>query len=143
MSRKSRHQHRSHPLIATPLPKAAIQSDGPVPIVSPEIEVVKLVEDLKAARLAAFSDKPTPVETRPWLEPPGWAQAVRVAAARLKSKFIVPPDDGDPALMAMAQQLAAFLCAYDKLDDGADLAAAEAKASGDPTPQGSRVLNAA
>jgi hypothetical protein len=45
--------------------------------------------------------------------------------------------------MAMAQQLAAFLCAYDKLDDGADLAAAEAKASGDPTPQGSRVLNAA
>jgi hypothetical protein len=133
-------------LIAVSLPKVAIQSDVSIPFVDPEIAVVKIAEHLKAARLAALLDAPTPVETVPWVEPFGWAQAVRIAVARLKSKFVVPPDDGDPALMAMAQQLAAFLCAYGKLDDDADLAVAEAKAAdknGNPTPLDSQSLAAA
>jgi hypothetical protein len=129
MSLNSLHQLPYQPSIAAFPPEAAIWSEGSIPIVGSEIAVVQISKHLKAAQLAALLDAPTPVEPVPWLEPLGWAQAVRVAVARLKSKFVVPPDDGDPALMAMAQQLAAFLCAYGKLDDDADLAVAKAKAA--------------
>jgi hypothetical protein len=103
---------------------------------------VEIAEKLKAARAAALLDAPKTAENLPFLEPLGWTEALRLAVSRLKEKFVVPPDDGSPELFPMAQELAAFLCAYGKLDVEAERQAAEAKA-GDRGPLESRGLDAA
>jgi hypothetical protein len=41
-----------------------------------------------------------------------WHHAIRIAAARLKESWLLPETGSDPAVAALAVELAGFLCAY-------------------------------
>jgi hypothetical protein len=55
-----------------------------------------------------------------------WDHAIRVAAARLKESWLLPETRNHPAVVALAVELAAFLCAYGLLAEEVRRARAKA-----------------
>lgn len=132
MSPKSHKKRPFQPL------SAASPREGAVPVLRPDIVIGKSTETLSLAQLAVLVVAPElgRLKNSPEQPLPDWAEAVRVAAARLREKFGIDGDDSDPALTAMAQELAVFLCAYGKLAEEVDRLAARTKAAekaNDPT----------
>ena len=76
------------------------------------------------------------------MRPPlDWAQAIRVATARLSERLKIHSDNISPEIAVMAEELATLLCAFGKLGEEFDRMEARKKnAAGvsDPTPPDSR-----
>lgn len=145
MPRKSRQKHLSQPLSGASPPAGVSRKGGTIRIVRPVVAVQKSAEALGVAQLAALvvtpeRDQPNNSQIRPLLD---WDQAVRVATARLSEKFVMHDGKDSPAVAEMAQELAAFLCAYGKLAEEVDRMGARAKAAdkaSDPMKQDLRLF---
>ncbi len=143
MSPKSHNKRPLDPLNATSPPDSAIRKGGAIRVVRPGIVIGMSAEDLNVAQMAAclVGSELDRLNNLPEQLPLDWAQAVRIAAARVSEKFDMHDGDSNPALMEMAQELAVFLCSYGKLAEEADRMAARAKTAdkaSDPTPSDTR-----
>ncbi len=122
MLKKSR-QKRLSCLSSGALPtKGLVRKDGLIRVVRPNVAVRKRAEPQDVAQLSGRVVAPEPdslnnLRTRPLLD---WAQAVRVATARLKEKLDMLDGSDIPEIAEMAEELAVFICVYGKLAEEVD-----------------------
>ncbi len=97
----------------------------------------KSAEPRVATRLLARTALPAVALLKNTPERPrlDWAQAVRIATARLREKMVAPEGDLGPAIKGMAEELAVFLCAYGKLPEEFDRLEARTETSDEASGQ--------
>ncbi len=130
MIQKSQEKRLSHLASGAPPPKGFVRKVGLIRRVRPNVAVRKSDEPRDVAQLpgrvvAPEPDCPKNLPNRPLLD---WAQAVRVATARLKEKLDMLDGGGNiPEIAEMAEELAVFICAYGKLAEEVDRMEARGK----------------
>ncbi len=132
MLRKSRQKRVSHLSSGAPPSKGLVRKNGLIWMARPNVAVRKSAEPRDVAQLlgrvvAPEPDCPKNLPNRPLLD---WAQAVRVATARLKEKLDMLDGGNIPEMAEMAEELAVFICAYGKLAEEVDRLEAREKTAG-------------